>query len=437
MNLLPLDTIGEVCLHEPSLRQILRAVSKKYLILKKLKDSSMVKVVAESEVSFYLWYIKRVKDIPVNKILKLAIAKDNTAVAKRLWKGNLVPSSIFEIACERANIELLEHAKSHYRLPWEDSRYSSLSECGAASGSIDVIRWLMNNGYKVDDDALGSAVVHGHIHLVEYLCAETSCEVRPHMLLDACGAGKLEMAKYLTGKGLIVDQECTWQAALGGHFDVMNWCLQTVEMPEHDNSHTYNDNCFWCDTCVSACQHENLEILKWAHAHGGRLTSCFLTAIPNRKIMSWLIEHGCEINRQAFGTAAMEEDIDTVEFLFGRGLKPYDMDAFELLHIDTSRVIEIFDRYNHVLECGPPHDLMGYLDRLSIRALRWLCDRGARWTRLLEFLDSDDTVERLNKLIAAGFKGGGEVHWRKFSSSNSAHEIETLLRKLGIRVTRL
>ena len=132
-----------------------------------------------------------------------------------------------------------------------------LLNCAAQQGSVEILRWLMEEkGWELKGDTGRRAVMGGSVEVLAYLVdmgyhfAEGVCDW-------AAREGRLEALKFLRG----LDPPCPWRemtcwaAAWEGHLHVLKW------------ARAQNPPCPWNSrTCSTAAKGGHLDVLMWARA---------------------------------------------------------------------------------------------------------------------------------------------------------------------------
>ncbi|WZN64593.1 putative ankyrin repeat protein [Chloropicon roscoffensis] len=122
----------------------------------------------------------------------------------------------------------------------------------AFQGSVEILRWLMEENYSESNEETGEwAGWGGSIEVLEYL---RGYEFDEWACSGAARGGCLEALKFLRG----LDPPCPWDwgtcacAARGGHLDVLKF-LRSQDPP-----------CPWNEeTCARAAEGGHLDVLKW------------------------------------------------------------------------------------------------------------------------------------------------------------------------------
>ena len=133
----------------------------------------------------------------------------------------------------------------------------SLVNCAVFQGSVEILRWLMEEkGWEPNKETGDWAGMGGSVKVLEYVKGK-GCKFNILASYGAARGGQLEALKFLKGLDLPCPwgaMGCTW-AAEGGHLDVLKW------------ARSQDPPCPWSeDTCASAALRGNLEVLKWLRA---------------------------------------------------------------------------------------------------------------------------------------------------------------------------
>merc|ERR1712193_248247 len=168
---------------------------------------------------------------------------------------------------------------------------SDLMRLAAFQGSVETMKWLREQGIRLDF-AYGAAGYHaamgGHIEALEWLRSE-GYEFNRMTCAKAAKAGHLDVLKWMRGQ----DPPCPWDkhtcsnAAEGGHLNLLKGLRgQTPPCPWDKN--TYD----------SAAHGGHLEILKWLHSQDppfqwDKITTFYAAQNGHLETLKWLKREGC------------------------------------------------------------------------------------------------------------------------------------------------
>ena len=163
------------------------------------------------------------------KVLRQVIDKSND---NGLWP--------LEVSALRGNVEvcrLLLKYGANPNLPDRESVLTPLDRA-AWNGSMEIVK-MMVEGYGAKSDcAVYHAAFKGNVDVVSYLIDKWNFDVNHvdakygTLLIKAAAGGQIQLCKFLVGKGAKVDlvPEASWftpleRAAMGGHKDVVEYLL--------------------------------------------------------------------------------------------------------------------------------------------------------------------------------------------------------------------
>eukprot|EP00953_Heterococcus_sp_UTEX-ZZ885_P030566 16147-Heterococcus_DN1.PRE.3 len=222
------------------------------------------------------------------------------------------------------------------------------SAAASKSGAIETIRYLLQQGCVLDDDALSSAAWEGDLALCQYLIAE-QCPLHNAATSNAAAAGHLEILRFLRDNG------CPWdalrmcsRAALSGSVEVLQYVQQEGCGLSEEAMSTAAARGF-----LRMCQYLRREQCPWND------TACELAAVRGHvDTLSWLCEQGCPCNVPAFRVAAaIAGHTPVIEYLLSVQPAASPEQLTEMLFYAGA--------YNH------------------LAAVKWLRQHGAVWPALL------------------------------------------------------
>lgn len=252
-------------------------------------------------------------------------------------------------------------------------RLGSRRRVAVVEGRLDVLKWLWKHDgpflststppSTLTDFALGDifgdmhfAGFHGHKHVFDWyftlprdgLCKHVVdiLDLVPMACNGAAAAGKLELLKYLRGKGSLCNEFTCMKAAASGQLHILKW-LRENGCPWDENTPNtaaYNghlsavkwahlNGCPWnAGTCAAAAAGGELEILRWLRAHGCPWTTetCALAAEEGHlDVLQWALRNGCPCNTSAVHTVVEDQDPEALKMLHENGF-PWDEEALEV-----------------------------------------------------------------------------------------------------------
>ena len=99
------------------------------------------------------------------------------------------------------------------------------------------------------------AARYGHRELVQWLCGEGGFAMDEKVVMNAAGAGDLELVRWLRANGCPLDATASAFAGMKGRLEVLQWLAA--------------EGCPWdADTCIYALDEGHVEVLRWARENG-------------------------------------------------------------------------------------------------------------------------------------------------------------------------
>jgi len=169
--------------------------------------------------------------------LEIAIKKGDLEKVKSLIKkGDDEIDAVFAAAAEEGKLEIVKylfeqgvdiHKWNEYALKWS-----------AYNGHLEVAKFLVEHGAdKSNCRVLSDVIIQGHLDIAKYLI-EANGYISPWLVEHASRLGRLELVKYLVGKGANVQATDAGApltaAARFGHIEVVK-CLVEAGADIHYN----------------------------------------------------------------------------------------------------------------------------------------------------------------------------------------------------------
>ena len=253
--------------------------------------------------------------------------KQQPAWPDKRTKDTVYEGDLVNYAVTQGSVEILEWLMEEKG--WELNEETDM--WAGAGGSVEILEYLVDRGYKFDKPACTWPVAGGHLEALKFLrgldppCPWGYC---PTIYMEAARRGHLELLKLLRALNppvLLNAWPCS-AAAREGHLDVLKW-LRAQDPPFPWDEETcaaaacggqlnvlkwlraQDPPCPWDEkTCRMAAQDGHLEILKWARSQDPPCpwsrSECKFTASQNnhQHIINWI---------------DLEEDESDVEYSYG------------------------------------------------------------------------------------------------------------------------
>lgn len=158
--------------------------------------------------------------IPKHKICNIAASKGYLNIFEWSRKKYLCCYyTSYYLAAKNGHFELVKWIGKHH--PWK----ISACEGAAEGGHLNILKWLIDQGFPCGNSLCTYAALGGHVHILEWLWdqgynfSETTCA-------RAAEGGHFEVIKWLR------DKNCPWDdltcefAKNCGHLDILKWCIE-------------------------------------------------------------------------------------------------------------------------------------------------------------------------------------------------------------------
>lgn len=256
-------------------------------------------------------------------------------------------------AAKNGNLEMLEWIHENGD-SWEIETVYMTCKCAIVAGHLHILKWMLEQDYKLSRDSLWKAARYGHQHIVEWLVGKDVC-----MRVNIDG----ETTRFT------IDDIAFMKAAKGGHFELLKWMKENGPL-----SH------IWYMTASHAASYGSIEILEWLRAEGcqfGHDIPTFAARGGHIPVLKWLRSVGFEPGCDACNVAADYGHIHVLEWLDSVGCLS---DNFEYIVAAESGHIEVV---KWLREKGRPidnDDLNEMCSRAArcgqLEMLKWLRSEG-------------------------------------------------------------
>lgn len=158
--------------------------------------------------------------------------------------------SLIDAAAKSGSIPLVEHFRRNGHAIGTSTMVSSVH----AKNSVEVVKWLLVNGCKVEEDVVVEAASIGNVAVLEVLSVQSELlglgfsqkvmtyagkggsidtvnflkktfglKLTPALFAMAAFFGRLDLMKYLKSQGCRWDKRVCWMAAHNGHLEALKW----------------------------------------------------------------------------------------------------------------------------------------------------------------------------------------------------------------------
>ena len=192
------------------------------------------------------------------------------------------------------NIEIMEYLKSH-NCP---TGHLTTSLSAAENGALNNLKWLLTNGFSMDDsDIFDAAMENGSLEVLKWL-KENECPVVIKTIYHSQNCS-IETIEWLIEQGFTINPKyIARDAAERGSLDKMKWLLK--------KKYSIKDS----DIFKAAAEHGSLENLKFLLKNGCSINHPFIFFKAAKQghfeVMKWLLKKKCPIDRSYIFKAAAQ-----------------------------------------------------------------------------------------------------------------------------------
>lgn len=195
--------------------------------------------------------------------------------------------------------------------------YQELLLASSREGELDIVKFLLNKGVNLqaDNKPLEAASIFGYSEIVKYL-VENGANVTDNALIWASRSGNLELVKYLVDHGANIhanNENSLLTAVVSGYLDIVKYLVERGA-----NFHLNNDNML-----ILASHYGRLEIVKYLVDKGANINAenekngnalQQASSQGHLEIVKYLINRGA-IERNALKGAAAYGHLEIVKYL--------------------------------------------------------------------------------------------------------------------------
>lgn len=253
-----------------------------------------------------------------NQVKTLEWAKNNLFVHREIWKMaafsgsldilNLIPrhysNELMEYAIRGGNFEVVKwvHDKRFYY-------HDNVCLIAAVEKQFDILKWLLMNGSRLDENSRFYAIKYGGESILEWLGDKNPDKIS---LTLAAKHGYLEIVKKAHANGKIIEDYQLYAAAEYNHKHILEWALQNG----------YTSCRRWINPCFYASIGNHFDLLKWIVENQYPLCSqigVYAAKNNNFEMLKWFIDHGGEIKPEVCENAACVNNFEMVKWIIQNG----------------------------------------------------------------------------------------------------------------------
>jgi hypothetical protein len=252
-------------------------------------------------------------------------------------RGYMLDEKSYKYAGQSGNIELVELVEYLNAVPMP----KSMIVWAAASGNLDMVKWIEVRGFGWKSSAYNVAARGGHLHVLKYFRQRGHAHTL-HVCTDAARGGHLEVLQWLVQHRFWANVVVSREAAAYGHLHIIKWLRETNylwDVPviasaaaENNQRHILEylqeigEGLLYCRICGWGAKSGSIELVQWLRDNGCkwgyiRIAVCAVES-GNLDMLKYVCENGCELGIDVMREAVYRRDVDMINYLNSIGC-PY------------------------------------------------------------------------------------------------------------------
>nr|XP_047125592.1 secreted RxLR effector protein 124-like [Hydra vulgaris] len=129
------------------------------------------------------------------------------------------------------HLHILEYFHSELNLKGP----KNLIEMAVFNGDLNTVKYLISLNYKVNDESFIKAVKNDHLHILEYFHSELNLKGPKNLIDYAAEEGNLDIIKYLISQNYKVNDESFIKAVKNDHSHILEYFYDELNLRGPDN----------------------------------------------------------------------------------------------------------------------------------------------------------------------------------------------------------
>jgi hypothetical protein len=258
--------------------------------------------------TLYDWLQKHNLPAPLHNPIAEEIARGNLPSLKWLVEnGYPLDNSAIDVACEHGHMHILQYLVSK-ELTIELSHVYIV----ARYGRVGILRWLLADLFTASGAICEIAAEHGHLEIL-IAAHENDAAVTARVVTIAASNGHLHILRWCKDNNIPTYPDLASQTILAEQFEVLRW-LKEQNYGQFDHSLT-----------IAACTVGRVDILTWliTECDIGVGTICMSVAAKRGDItiMLLLIGMSCTLSSEVFDILIKNNQLKALEWTHKRGAR--------------------------------------------------------------------------------------------------------------------
>ena len=189
-----------------------------------LSDYQVDKIATDSDLRKNYIYNRLIADQQSNNLTKKEYALLNPKQKESVFE-NMNDDKKLDKAINIGDSDLVRYFVDKGVLIENDAVYRA-----ATHGHLDLVKYFVEEkGKKIDTDAIEIAILNNHLDMVKYLLGKNEGnlgEINDFAVQSAVQSGNLDMVKYIVEKGAKVNNNVFYNAARIGRLDIIKYIVE-------------------------------------------------------------------------------------------------------------------------------------------------------------------------------------------------------------------
>lgn len=240
----------------------------------------------------------------------------------------------------------------------------------AKNGNLNFLKWLHENGCKMNASIFSDAVEGEHLKIVEWLL-EIDCPKDRYSCFEAAKKGNLNLLIWLRNNNFPWDETITCIAAKKGHFELLKWAIE-------------NGCPLDPEACENAAYKNHFEIVKWLSDKCSK-EKVFESAIiaGSLEMLKWLKCEGFPIPEsfEVWIIIKTQMDYEKLQWLVDEKIIILDRNVC-FCHVNSKRQKHADYECENIQQ--ERYTIVVLMPSLTIEILQWMLNNGLKWNRCLK-----------------------------------------------------
>jgi hypothetical protein len=310
----------------------------KHVVRKPYRDVGY-KLAKRGDFNVLLWALR--KGIHKENIQLGAARSGNMRI---LTRTSEITNASLIAAAECGHLSVIEHYFTHIDQDFGFQYFISLQVTAAAAqhGHVNILQWMLADGYSIDSGLAKNAAEGGHIHVLKWLNKNSWPVDKNNVTYDAGMAKQLETFNWCLRDQTTLSEMAVNLAARNGWIDVLR--SKPLGAPEIRPFVTPNIRYM---TFMNAAISGSMETMEWVINNGFPIdvsATITMESCGSAEMADYMLSIGCHVSNDMFYTPGRA--LDVMEWGLARGIPITKYDILACIHQCHIDAIELIKKYN-------------------------------------------------------------------------------------------